>query len=389
MGEWDTKGLSLLLLGDKGLSPQPQIYTLRSNLKAAITVVRDLGKGRRGKHEQYILCECPLTARVTRLLRAWVSIRSLLAGRHTSVAGVAAAKGWLRSLASKSGQECDVWCALSCIEACLGPPDSPGRVMTLEKPSAWATIFSVFRRTIQGITTWMAKPFQAALLLQGHAQATSYIITAHAPGARAAHVTVAKSGHRARLRLLMLQNSESWMFMSRVKKPSQCEIKSRVNCSRNSRPSRFRHRASIFAKSDPSPISRIVSGFAIILFCSLFSIILFCLNRRRPSPSLPSAYQAVVIEIRCEWNPSSKSSRASPRLTLRSIGIQSSSNSAQWNPSLKWSRASPRPTLPSTGMQSSSNSAPSRPPSKSSRHPMAWPAPPRVCGPPGLIIPGH
>ena len=38
-------------------------------------------------------------------------------------------------------------------------------------------------------------------------------------------------------------------------------IKSRINRSRNSRPSRFRHRASIFAKSDPPPIFRIASDF--------------------------------------------------------------------------------------------------------------------------------
>ena len=38
------------------------------------------------------------------------------------------------------------------------------------------------------------------------------------------HVAVAESGPLARLRLQMLQNSESRMFMLRVLKPCQCEI---------------------------------------------------------------------------------------------------------------------------------------------------------------------
>ena len=60
----------------------------------------------------------------------------------------------------------------------------------------------------------MAKAIQT-LLLRGYIKLQSLSMR---------HVTVAESGPLARLRLQMLQNSESRMFMLRVLKPCQCEI---------------------------------------------------------------------------------------------------------------------------------------------------------------------
>ena len=128
-----------------------------------------------------------------------------------------AAKGWLRShgfppaMCSTSHRNqgklamCDVHLTVlkpAWASRQSGPGDE------VEKPSAWTSVFSVFSSsTIQGITTWMAKSFHA-LLLRGYTKA---IITRMRQA-----FTCGRVRAPGRLRLQVLQNSESRMFILRV-----------------------------------------------------------------------------------------------------------------------------------------------------------------------------